>query len=349
MRAAASRRRMAVALALLAATGCGAQTPDRKRSMSTTTEMDFQPLGADLVPWIADPGAHLAVVTVLAVSLQPMPGEVPATLAGTLRLRVVEVVASPRLAAGDVLEVPARQVADVAVRDRNAADHWNVLDLVVGRSWLLAARLGPTPPQALALAALALQPGTEGERTGLRSACDLEAGVRRRQPDAEAFVRALAAPSDTLHRYALDALARRQVFGRERGAELLERGLQARLPGPASRRVEAATLVMRSGLFAGSRGADSANVRVLALLAAGLVQETDAALALRWARLLAAASLSELSEDTRRDAQLRSQLLAAVKTPPAADVLAAIERVSARADESTRARLQQLSKAWHPA
>lgn len=349
MSAAASRRRMAAALALLVATGCGAQTPNRKRPMSSMPEMEFQPLTADLVPWIADPGLHVAAVTVLSAALKPLPGEVPATLAGKLRLRVDEVMAGPRLAVGDVLEVPARQVADAAVRNSNTADHWNALELVAGRSWLLVARPGITPPQALALAAVALQPGTEGERTGLRSACELEAGVRRRQPDAEAFARALAAPADTLHRYALDALARRQVFGRERGAALLERGLQARMPGPATRRVEAATLVMRSGLFAGSRGADPANVHVLALLAAGLVQEADPPLALRWARMLAAASLSELSEDGARDTQLRSQLLAAVKTPPAADVLAAIDRVSARADESTRAQLQRLAKAWRPA
>lgn len=317
--------------------------------MSTTTEMDFQPLGADLVPWIADPGAHVAVVTVLAVALKPMPGEVPATLAGTLRLRVDEVVASPRLAAGDVLEVPARQVADVAVRDRNAADHWNVLDLVVGRRWLLAARLGSAPQQALALAAVDLQAAGDGERAAVRSACELEATVRRRQPDAEAFVRVLAAPAETLHRYALDALARRQVFGRERGAELLERGFLGRWPGPPTRRVEAAGQVLRGGLFSASHGVDPTNVRMLGLLAGGLVQEGDPALALRWARLLAAASLAELADDSARDTQLRSQLVAAVKAPSGAEVVAAIQRVSARADASMQATLQRVAKAWRPA
>lgn len=313
--------------------------------MTSMQDLQFQTLTSDLVPWIADPGAHGVAVTVMSVDLKTLPGEVPATAGGSVRVRADEVLSSSVLAVGDLVSLPAQQVTDPEARDRNAADHWNVLDLKAGRQWLLICRVGTDKRQGLALAAVELSGTTQGEIVAMRAAYELERSVRSRRPDAEAYVRALAASSDTLHRYALDAVVRRQVFGRDQGAALLERAAHTQALA-ADRLVDAATLALRTGLYAAAQGADPVNIRIVSLIAAGLVGDRDEARRVRWLRLLTASCLGEFSDDPQRDADLRRQLLRAVKTPAAGHVLNALEIQARRSDDSSRALVLRLMAAW---
>ena len=317
--------------------------------MTMITDVDFQPLSSDLVPWVADPAAHAVAVTVTRVDLKHQPDQVPPTLVGTVQVRVDEVVASARLKPGDLVELPAQQVADPIVRLRNAADAWNVLRLTPGRRWLLMVRIGGVMGRALALAVD--EPAAEASAEALqalRAAYELEDSIRARRADAEAFLRAMDASHPTLHRYALDAVVGRMVFGREQGSVLLERALRS----PAAkgvRAVEAAGYALRMGLFAGSYGADATNARLLGLIASGLVGEKDRALSLRWTRLLTAATLGELAEEPKRDADLRLRLLRAVRSPTAVEVLQALDKQPLPNDAAGRALLQRLIEVWRAA
>lgn len=316
--------------------------------MSSMQDLEFQPLTGDLVPWISDPGAHGVAVTVMQVDLKAMPGQVPATAAGTVGVRVDEVLSSTTLAVGDLVSLPVQQVTDPSVRVRNAADHWNVLELKAGRHWSLMCRVGADKQHALALAAVELAPDNPAELPALRAAYTLERSVRAGRPDLEAFARGLVAATDTLHRYALDSLARRQVFGRDQGAAVLTRAASS-LASADNRLVDAATFALRTGLFAAAQGADPANASIVSLIAGGLVAEKDEARRVRWVRLLTASCLGEFSEDPQRDAETRRQLLRAVKTPSAADVVKALENQAGRSDEPGRALVQRVIEAWRTA
>lgn len=311
----------------------------------TTAPAELPPLSGDVVPWIADPQARAAAVTVLAVRLAPQPGSNPATAAGVVQVRVDEVLGSNHLQKGQALDLPAHQVIDPTVRLHNGADHWNTLTLQPGQRWLLVVHLAAEGGRPRALAIVERSATDDSERDALQLACQLEAGVRAQKPVADGFARALSSASDIAHRYAVDAVLRRKLFGRERAAAMLAQSLPIGAV-PSRRRIEVLTLALRSGIYAASLGPDETNVQILSLIAAALVHEGETALRVRWGGLLLAAVQSEMDDNAQRDAERRRQMLRSVQTPKSNDVQAVLSELIERAQGDTQARLQKLREAW---
>ena len=314
--------------------------------MTSVTEFEIPPLSADVVPFVADKSVQCLATVLEAAELKAVPGSVPAQVAGIVRLKVVENISGAPPGAGESIGVRAHQIVDQAVRVRNGADHWNDLNLTPGTPWIVMCTLDAPTGTRVARAILETGKGAPAAVAiaDLKACYELE----RHRLDREAMLRALAGESELRFRYALDALAVRQIVGRPDSAALIERAAAAG-SFDATRKVEMATLALRSGLFAARHGADAANVTMLSMLAAGVVRTSDPALLTRWVRLLAAAGLTELSEDSHRDMALRNQLLGDVRSPEPALVIAALDAHAARLSGTEKETVRTLAAAWRKA
>ncbi len=148
--------------------------------------------------------------------------------------------------------------------------------------------------------------------------------------------------------YALDALGRRAVLGRDAGAELIARAIVAGRIAPAQR-LELGGDLAGLSFFRPDAKVDRTNQMVLVALAHGLVSETDPATRASWASELASVLGNEFSPRRDENASVRLALIRSVATPPAAQVIQALEAAEQQVPREERPRIRELVHSWREA
>ncbi len=296
-------------------------------------------LSPDLVPFIPDPNAVLAVVKVISCAVTPVPREQKEQL--TVQLEPVDVIHGEKLKPGGKIEISGKRLADEEARFRSHFDKWNVLPFQPGD--LIAMALAPTQTPAvwIALAAQQVASAKDPVVGALRRASSID----RMVPEARvtALEAALSSPSDLLQRYAIDAVGRRGLVTRIAGAGMIARALFSPRILPAGRPPLALELASRD-FYHYEEGAEPANIIVIQTLARLLVEDGGSQQAL-WTQLLGASLTIEFSKDPQKDAGMRSSLIRAVADP--GRVMAALEQQAAQGSRDPR--VPKLIGAWKAA
>jgi hypothetical protein len=296
-------------------------------------------LRSDLVPFISDPQAVLALARVVAATWTPLPSE--ARQAGAIRLDLVDVICGPGLSSGAAIEISGKRLANEQSRERERTDRWNSLAFEPGDLLLMALRAGD---RFSALAADPVDSPTSPSVAALRRATEIER-IEPLEARRTAVGQALAAHEDLLRDYALDWLGRRGLASRTEGAGMIARALFV-TDLPASSRGSLVTELTSRHFYRYELGADPVNVEVVRSLAR-LVTSGDSVRRPLWMQYLAASLTIEFSKDPHKDAGMRAGLIRAVTDPPPERVIDALQQqVSAGTQDP---RVQKLMEAWRAA
>jgi hypothetical protein len=331
---------------LVAMLACG--SPQERKSTMTPSGVDReQILSAELIPSISDSSASMVVARITAVHLIRQHGTDPEIETGTIALSVLEPIRSHTLSAGSAVEVPAWRMADPILRVRNGINQWNRLSLKEGELLLIAVKPTGSPGLWQALAARQLQSAADPLVAAARQCYAIEseeATARKR----EMLAGALASNQDLLTFYALDALGRRDVLGREAGAELIARAIVTARIAPAEK-LELGSYLGRLYFFRPDAKSDRANQMVLVALAHGLVNAPGPENRVEWATELASALGNEFSSRPGENSAVRLALIRSVASPQAGQVLQALAEVLQQAPREERPRIKELMNAWREA
>ena len=321
-----------IPVAVLAAANPGLGAPQERRT-------PVERLSPDLVPFIPDPNAVLAVVKVISCAVTPLAREQKEQL--TVQLEPVDVIHGEKLKPGGMVEISGKRLADEEARFRSHFDKWNVLPFQPGD--LLAVALAPTQNSAVWIALAAQQ--VVSVKDSVVGALRRAASIERMPPESQvtALEEALSSPSDLLQRYAIEALGRRGLVARLTGAEMIARALFSARILPAGRPPLAMELASRD-FYHYEDGAGPANVIVIQTLSRLLVEGGASQQAL-WTQLLGASLTIEFSKDPQTDAGMRSALIRAVQDP--GRVMAALEQQAAQGSKDPR--VPKLISAWKEA
>jgi hypothetical protein len=313
--------------------------------MSSALVGQIEELSGDLVPFISESDTSLVLAKIANVQLEPR-REMDLDLEeGSIRCQVVEVFRSPALNKGDIIDLPARRIADPLIRARNNFDQWNNLALEQGRYLLLACRPLRAPPDWKALAARAVESPRSPAVAALRQCVLIEQFRGADDRKREMIEKALQSTDDLERYYALDALGRRSLFPRDVGVELMRRAIVSTATAPGSK-LELGTSLTGNMFFNKGEKAEGSNPAVVACLAAGLVNESDLKRRLGWAMYLASCILVEFSSSAETDREIRGSLIKSVRKPSADKVLAALTELSGVGASDEQEIVRQLVEAW---
>jgi hypothetical protein len=294
---------------------------------------------SDLVPFISDPNAVLALTRVLSATWTPLPSE--AREAGVVRLELVEVIRASGLAGGAHIEMAGKRLASEPSRDRERTDRWNSLAFDPGDLLLLALRPGS---HFTGLAAEPVDSPTSPAVAALRRAVEIER-IEPLEARRTAVAGALTAHEDLLREYALDWLGRRGLASRTEAAGMIAHALFA--PGlPAAARSSLVGELTSRHFYRYDLGVDAANVLVVRSLAE-LLTGGDSAGRPLWTQYLAACLTIEFSKDAHKDAEMRAGLIRAVTDPPPERVIDTLQRLAATGTADPR--VPKLLEAWRAA
>jgi hypothetical protein len=296
-------------------------------------------LAADLVPFIPDPMSSLVLAKVVRATWTPLPAEQKEE--GVIELQVGETFRGAAPRAGESIEIAGKRMLDPTARARNNFDQWNNLPFEQGDQLVLALAPPPTGKRWSVLAANQVTGGNDPLVVGLRRALEIEA-VKPGEAQIPALEQALAAPQPILRDYAIDAVARRTLVSRERGAEMIAHALEA--PGlPADSQLPLVRELASPFFYRYALGADRVNVMVIESLAKLLVNgnRDDRGV---WTQFLGSSLTIEFSKDPKRDQDLRMSIVRAVKEPPPGRVIDALEQQVAGGASDPR--LAKLIEYW---
>jgi hypothetical protein len=313
--------------------------------MSAALVGQSEELSGDLVPFISEADTSLVLVKIANVQLDPRREMDRDLEEGTIRCQVVEVFRSTSLNKGDIINLPARRIADPLIRARNNFDQWNNLPLEQGQHLLLACRLALAPSLWKALAARAVESPRSPAVAALRQCALIEQFRGGDERKREMIEEALQSPEDLERYYALDALGRRALFSREVAVEMIRRAIVSTATAPESKLELGASLTGNIFFNKGKR-AEGSNPAVVAGLARGLVNEPDLRRRLNWARYLASCILVEFSPRTEADKEIRLSLIKSVQDPSPAKVLAALTELSGVGASDEQEIVRELIEAW---
>jgi hypothetical protein len=306
-----------------------------------------QQLSGDLVPFISQPGVSLLVVQLQATRWTHKldRDEGVEVEAGPVTFRTLEVLHGRIPHKGDIIEAPARRIADPLIRVRNRFDQWNALTLEPRDILILACQRGGAPLNWKVLGAIQIVSPNAPEVAAIRRCYEIE--EFRGSPGQRSLMieEALKSDQDLLRYYGLDYLARHAETNRESAVEMIRTAIASASTAPAHR-LELGRQLTNLAFFNPSRKADHANQAVVASLAMGLVSESDPERRLTWARLLASSVLIEFSPEPEKDKQVRSALIRFVQAPSAARVIEVLSEVAARATGGEKEIVNRLLKAW---
>ena len=295
--------------------------------MSAALVGQSEELSGDLVPFISEADTSLVLVKIENVQLEPRREMDMDLEVGSIRCQVVEVFRGPALNKGDIINLPARRIADPLIRARNNFDQWNNLPLEQGRYLLLACRPLRAPSDWRALAARAVESPRSPAVAALRQCVVIEQFRGADERKREMIEEALQSPEDLERYYALDALGRRALASREMAVEMIRRAIVSTATTPESK-LELGASLTGNMFFNKGEKAEGSNPAVVASLARGLVNEPDLKRRLNWARYLASCILVEFSPRTEADKEIRLSLIKSVQDPSAAKVLTALTELS---------------------
>jgi hypothetical protein len=296
-------------------------------------------LNPDLVPYIAEAKASVAIVRVRSCGVTPLEKEQKQQL--TVHLDVVEAMRGT-LQAGSSIEVSGKRLADEEARFRAGFDQWNVLALAPGGLMMAALLPAGNPQQWQALSMRDIASERDPLAGAIRRAVAIEQMPAGTPGRAQALEDALSSPSDVLQAYAIRAV--RGAMPRVAGAEAMARALFSRRALPDARPPLALALASRD-FYHYEAGADEANlvvIRALAKLVAGGGPQVSL-----WTQILGASLTIEFSADPAKDGAMRSALIRGVTDPAPARVLSALEQQLAAGSKDPR--VPKLIAAWKAA
>ena len=335
----------AAAIAIMYLTCCGGgQRTKEMTNAALNTEV--APLSADLVPVISNSAISMIVGSVRSLrSTTQEQGGLPVE-AGQVFFYVEEVIHSPTLQRGETIETPFKRIAD-RLRVKNSMDQWNVLPLRQNDLVLLACSSAGDPRACIGRAARSLNGFRDPVLSAVRRCYAIEK-MPNTPAKREQLEMALGAKQEPLPFYALDALGRRSLFGRDVGAETVEHAIASPSVAPEDK-LELGNYLTRSYFFDASHNADTANGKVLSALATGLVNEQDTERRLEWAHHLKSCVFN-FSDEEPEHFTTRAQLIRSVRTPPPQQVIAALtELLKNSQDEDEKSDLADLIAAWRAA
>ncbi len=302
-------------------------------------------LSADFTPYVSDQSVTLLAGKIVGVEASHGIDDGIEKQMGLLRLLIEQTLTSSGPSVGDVIQIPFKQVLDPIIRVRNAFDQWNTLNLTEGSRLLAACRKRGASNLWEALAARNV---TSSQSIQVQALQDAEVIERlRKNPDKQRFqlAAALTSPQDILFSYAIDALGRRSLFGREQGTALIANILESPSLTP-QRRLQLGQALTEIYFFDPSHGADHSNQLVISALANMFTSESESARRLALADDLARCVLDEFSDREEEDQKIRRELIHSVPLA-ASRVLAALSTLQHQTDDSDeRRKIGELEKAW---
>jgi len=319
--------------AVLAAATPGMGAPQKRRT-------PVERLSPDLVPFIPDPNAVLALVRVISCAVTPLPQQQEEQL--VVHLETLDVIHGEKLKAGEPIEISGKRLADEDARYRSHFDKWNVLPFQPQDLLIVALAPGQRPAAWIGLAAEQVASAADPAVAALHRASSIEHTPAGSPLRAAALEEALSSPTDLLQRYAVEAVGRRAAVTRQAGAEMISRALFSERIPPDARPPLALKLASRD-FYHFEEGAEPVNFVVIRTLARLLV-DGDAAQRPLWTQLLGASLTIEFSKDPHKDAEMRSSLIRAVTDPAPQRVVAALEQQAAQGSKDPR--VPKLIAAW---
>jgi hypothetical protein len=298
------------------------------------------PLAADLVPLISDPAISMIVASVERVqSTTRNEGGLPVET-GWVALRVVDVINSPVLYRGTTIQIPFKRIADRS-RVKDIRDAWNSLPLQQGTLLLLAC--SQVSGTWIGRAGRSLSGLNDPLIAAARQCYAIERMPIAQPEKRDQLEAALGAQQDLLVFYALDALGRRSLFGRETGAATVGRAIVSQSI-PPEEKLELANYLTRSYFFAAQYLADRANAIVLAAISRGLVDDSDTERQFEWFENLRSC-IFDFSEP--EEVIARRELIRSVRTPPPEQVVAILTELRKKAEDADeKADLADVIKEW---
>ena len=305
-------------------------------------------LSSDLVPYVSAPDVNIFVVSILKMDTASRDEEDGVNVEhGHLTGKVEESLSGPPLPAGAPIQVPFRRIADPPVRVRNRFDAWNALKLIPGSFLVMACRPSVPPGNWTALAAQNIDSLQSPLVSDIRRAVEIEKTAQSAEQKAAAYSSALRTGGNFLVSYSLDALGRRALLGKQRGAEVVAQVLPA-APN-AENRLHMASTLTDPEFFDPEHGADHTNEAILGAIAQAFVQEHDAAARSELLDDLARLLLSEFSGNEHKDKQIRTQLVKGLPSAVNQRVLSALSEYKKTAGTDEQERIADLLHTWQSA
>ncbi|HUE81577.1 MAG TPA: hypothetical protein VMM84_05620 [Pyrinomonadaceae bacterium] len=305
-------------------------------------------LSPDLVPFIGESDVSMILASVQEVKLVPRrEGDIEVE-AGTVGFQLLEVFRSDVLSKGGNIEVPAKRMLDRQARARNNFDQWNNLSLNPGELVVLAVRPLAPPKLWQGLAALAVDSPVDPKVSAVHQCYAIEEFTGPPAQKKDLVRGALMSSQEVLRFYALDAVGRRAILGRQVGASLIAEAITSPKTAPDDR-LELGMYLTRQYFFDKGLADDRANRTVVAALAQGMVNETNPERRLEWSKYLASCILPEFSLDPAIDKAQRSSLVKSVQQPAAGQVISVLSGLLTQGATDEREIVRKLLEAWRAA
>jgi hypothetical protein len=331
-----------------AAGSVGTRLAEGSNQMSPLQSAQTGELSPNLIPSFSDPAASMIVVRV--TGSEPAQSHQAGVETGLLMLVVIRVVHSEILHENDSMATRFERISDPQIRLRNQINAWNSLSLDPGELLLLSVKPEHPPRIYTALAAARISSPSDPNINAAIECYRIEAAVRENPASAQQMLlQALAGESDLSRFYALDLLTRRKELSREASSSVLTSALNSEIVPPKPRRDLGFQLVS-GNLFDDKRGADSVNVGIISALAKQMVNSSDAKARGQWLRFLSSCVSREFSDDAKRDREMRSALVSAIRDPSPQQVISVLNasmREASGPDEAKPAK--RLLDAWQSA
>jgi hypothetical protein len=314
------------------------------KSMSPSSSAETDQLSPNLVPYFSDPIASMVVARITGHQLTPPNNEGVQT--GLVKFAVAKVIHSETLREGDSIETSLERISDPELRLHNMFNQWNALSLDAGETLLLSAKPDRTPKTFIALAAVRVSSVDDPHVAAAQECYRIELLTDNPDLKQQLLTHALEGQSDLLRFYALDVLTQRHGLSREASVRALETALNSEKVSPDAKRDMGFRLVS-GDLFDETRGADPVNIRIVSAFAKQMVASKDVESREQWLGFLSSCILREYSSDTKKDREMRLDLVKSIRDPSPQQmisVLTVATRLSPGEDEAQPAK--QLLDVW---
>jgi hypothetical protein len=316
-------------------------------SMSTSfQDQASELLSGDLIPFLSD--RSVPVILARITNIEKRSGA-DQTEAGIVTLRVLRVLRGGRLKNGDLIAVSfGGRFVDPLVRVRNRFNQWNQLSLTPGDLLLMAVKPGAADHNYIGMAAVQVQSADDPQVPAAQQICGIE-DEQRSEPKEHLLSQALFSNQPMLRFYALEAISRKNVIKRDRGARMIEDAiLSSGLSAEAKQ--DLGSKLITGGFFDESQGADSVNAGIIAVLAKQTVESRDPEIAEQWMELLSSALGNEFSPAPHEDREIKVRLVRSVNNPTADQVISFLAtQVASTATADGREIAKKLLNLWKSA
>ncbi len=313
-----------------------------------TPQMDIQyTLAADLIPFISRPDAQVLLGRVTGTDLRQQDQHDMQWEVGVVILEVQQVLQGNAFPAGAAIRVPVARAADPAVREINNQNQWNNLTLNQGELLLLCGTPGTEKGELHASAGTAVASDQDPMVLSVQECCRIEKTGERQKKQALLQDALLNSAGISMY-FALDALGRRAVFGREAGAQMTCLAVDSGKLEPQSSD-EVCSYLTNLCFFNGQEGADLTNQRIASTLAGEMSRAKEPERKLELAQLLASCVLDEFSDTPGEDEEIRKKLVASVGEPASDVVISGLLSISELGDELQQNRTGKLLEVWRSA